>query len=150
MHSRNQGVGSDQGGRMNEERTLAGKQKVVIGTRAEPEKSARAKAFRAKPTATEAILWSRLRTNQLHGFHFRRQQVISGFIVDFYCHSVRLVVEIDGAIHLEQRSSDEERDRALRGLGLDVLRVQARDVHQRLSVVLTQIAEACQAHATRT
>ena len=49
-------------------------------------------------TPEEKILWGCLRGNKLNGLHFRRQQVIAGYIVDFYCHSVRLVIEIDGKI----------------------------------------------------
>ena len=50
--------------------------------------------------------------------HFRRQQVIQGFIVDFYCHKVGLVVEVDGDIHDLQQEEDARREKALRELGL--------------------------------
>ena len=46
-------------------------------------------------TPAEKILWNELRANKL-GVHFRRQQVIAGFIVDFYCHKSALVIEVDG------------------------------------------------------
>ena len=49
-------------------------------------------------TPAEKILWQELRANKL-GVHFRRQQAIAGFIVDFYCHKAGLVVEVDGDIH---------------------------------------------------
>ncbi len=57
---------------------------------------------RRNMTAAEKILWSCLRANWLDGWHFRRQQIIAGYIVDFYCHSARLVVEVDGEIHQAQ------------------------------------------------
>lgn len=57
-------------------------------------------------TDAERMLWKRLRANRLHGFHFRRQQIIDGFVVDFYCHEVGLVVEIDGSIHARQEGHD--------------------------------------------
>jgi very-short-patch-repair endonuclease len=78
-----------------------------------PKKLVIAKKFRLDMTKTEEILWDHLRCNQLNGLHFRRQQVIEGFIVDFYCHSSRLVVEVDGMIHEYQKDKDEARDRVL-------------------------------------
>ena len=50
-------------------------------------------------TPWERKLWFHLRTNRLGGFHFRRQQIIDGVIVDFYCHALRLVEEVDGSGH---------------------------------------------------
>ena len=59
----------------------------------------RARFMRQNPTPAENILWLRLRGKQVRGFHFRRQHPISRFIVDFYCSTARLVIEIDGSIH---------------------------------------------------
>ncbi|MCC6986377.1 MAG: DUF559 domain-containing protein [Anaerolineales bacterium] len=56
-----------------------------------------------------------MRANKL-GVHFRRQQVIQGFIVDFYCHRAGLVVEVDGDIHDLQKEEDERREKAVSGL----------------------------------
>ena len=56
-------------------------------------------------TPAEKILWQELRANK-PGFHFRRQQVIAGFIVDFYCHKAALVVEVDGDIHHLKQEED--------------------------------------------
>src|SRR4051812_33525571 len=75
---------------------------IVRGQWVEDEKLARAKELRREMTPAERLLWSHLRRNQLNGLHFRRQQVIEGFITDFYCHSAALVVEVDGRIHEEQ------------------------------------------------
>ena len=69
---------------------------IVIGQKVSPEKVARAEELRQDMTPTEKILWAQLRTNRLDGLHFRRQQVIAGFIVDFYCHAAGLAVELDG------------------------------------------------------
>lgn len=62
---------------------------IVIGQKINPEKAVRAKELRRNMTEAEKILWERLRANRLSGWHFRRQQVIRGFIVDLYCHAVR-------------------------------------------------------------
>ncbi len=53
-------------------------------------------------TSAEKLLWQELRANKL-GVHFRRQQVIAGFIVDFYCHKADLIVEVDGETHDPQQ-----------------------------------------------
>ena len=52
--------------------------------------------LRRQQTPAEAVLWRHLRAHQLGGLSFRRQQVIRGYIVDFYCHQRRLAVEVDG------------------------------------------------------
>ena len=70
----------------------------------------RAKELRRDMTPAEKILWQELRANKL-GVHFRRQQVIEGFIVDFYCHKAALVVEVDGDIHDLQQEEDARRER---------------------------------------
>ncbi len=90
-------------------------------------------------TAEEGILWQHVRGNQLQGFHFRRQQVIDGFIVDFYCHAAGLVVEVDGGIHEQQAGYDAERDRVLAGRGLRILRIQNEEVRNDLAMVLRRI-----------
>ncbi|WP_292738042.1 DUF559 domain-containing protein [Nostoc sp. JL31] len=76
---------------------------IVIGYKADLVKVQRAKELRQQMTPEEKILWQHLRANRLNGLHFRRQQIINGFIADFYCHSTALVIEVDGKIH-EQTS----------------------------------------------
>jgi len=71
---------------------------IVTEQKVSKEKLQRAKELRREMTPAEKILWEELRANKL-GVHFRRQQVIAGFIVDFYCHRAGLVVEVDGDIH---------------------------------------------------
>jgi very-short-patch-repair endonuclease len=94
-------------------------------------------------TSAERILWEQLRRNQLDGLHFRRQQVIDGFIVDFYCHRKNLVIEVDGGIHQQQHSYDAEREQALSQCGLRVLRFTNDEVTKDLRSVLQCIAAAC-------
>ena len=118
---------------------------IITGQRIALEKSRLARKLRGEMTASETILWSRLRRNQLRGFHFRRQQLIDGFVVDFYCHSARLVVEVDGPIHEQRLEYDAERDRIIHARGLRVLRVRADDVEEDLQSVLDLIAAATSA-----
>ena len=70
-------------------------------------------------TPAEKILWQELRADKL-GVHFRRQQVIAGFIADFYCHKAGLVVEVDGDIHDLQQEEDTRREMVLREMGLRI------------------------------
>ena len=116
---------------------------IVIGQNVDRAKVQRAKELRRQMTGEERILWQQLRTNRLEGFHFRRQQVIDGFIVDFYCHTAGLVVEVDGGVHEGQAEYDEERDRLLSARGLRVLRVENREVREDLPDVLARIVAAC-------
>jgi very-short-patch-repair endonuclease len=93
-------------------------------------------------TPAEAILWQELRGNKL-GVHFRRQQVIKGFIVDFYCHKAALVIEVDGAIHDDeaQKEYDIKREQVLNALGLRVVRFRNEEIEKNLLHVLKRIRE---------
>ncbi|MBI2907424.1 MAG: DUF559 domain-containing protein [Chloroflexi bacterium] len=118
--------------------------KIVIGQRIDQEKVKQSKQLRRRMTREEATLWESLRKNQLNGLHFRRQQVIHGFIVDFYCHSAQLIVEVDGDIHEQQRDYDAERDAVLTAHGFTVLRIRNEKVKEDLPGVLSRILEfAC-------
>lgn len=113
---------------------------IIPGQRVTKEKLERARELRRELTPAEKILWQELRGNKL-GVHFRRQQVIAGFIVDFYCHKADLVIELDGSIHegTEQKQSDLERDRVLVEMGLRVVRIKNADVIKSLPGILERI-----------
>ena len=115
---------------------------IIPGQRVAKEKLQRAKELRQDMTPAEKILWQELRGNKL-GVHFRRQQVIAGFIVDFYCHRADLVIELDGGVHegSEQKASDIERDKVLGEMGLRVFRFKNEDVIGNLQRVLEKIRE---------
>ena len=90
---------------------------IITNQKVTAQKLQRAKELRRKMTPAEKILWEELRANKL-GVHFRRQQVVQGFIVDFYCHQAGLVVEVDGDIHDLQKEEDERREKVLSAMGL--------------------------------
>jgi very-short-patch-repair endonuclease len=117
--------------------------RLVMRPQGEREKFRQAETLRRTMTPAEAILWQHLRANRLQGYHFRRQQVIAGFIADFYCHAAGLVVEVDGAVHAAQVTYDAERDRVLAAHGLRILRIPNSEIEQNLPTVLAQIAAAC-------
>lgn len=112
---------------------------IIIGQKITSTKLQRAKQLRRDMTPEEKMLWQHLRRNNLNGLHFRRQQIIDGFIVDFYCHAAKLVIEIDGEIHQHQTEYDTERDQILSTKGLRLLRIKNEEVRNNLKVVLNQI-----------
>jgi len=112
---------------------------IVRGQKITTLKKTVAKQLRHDQTEAEDLLWQALRHNQLDGLHFRRQQIIDGFIVDFYCRAALLVVEVDGDIHLMQQAYDSDRDGALQRRGLIVLRIKNEDVIGNLPGVLQRI-----------
>ena len=105
------------------------------------EKLELARDLRMRMTPQERILWHALRNDALGALHFRRQQVIAGYIIDFYCASAKLAIEIDGASHLHRTEDDAVRDRALSEMGIRTLRVSNDEVDQNLDGVLRKIAE---------
>jgi very-short-patch-repair endonuclease len=81
-------------------------------------------------TLPEVLLWGCLRGERLQGLKFRRQHAIGSYILDFYCSSARLAVEVDGEFHgnSDQAHHDAVRTRWLNEQGIQVLRIAARDV----------------------
>ncbi len=93
-------------------------------------------------TLAELRLWHVLKGNRLSGLPFRRQQPILGFIVDFYCHRLRLVIEIDGAVYEQMANRDLERDAVLTDAGMTILHFRNERIFHNLDQVLSQILES--------
>ena len=102
-----------------------------------------ARAMRGAPTQGEARLWAALRGRRLEGWRFRRQQVIAGYVVDFYCAALWLAVEVDGSVHIGREEQDAQRDEVLSALGVRVHRVRNDDVIDRLPLVRNELALRC-------
>jgi very-short-patch-repair endonuclease len=95
------------------------------------------KPLRSNMTDAERVLWYRLRGRRLSGLRFRRQHPRPPYVVDFYCHEARLVIELDGSQH--DQSVDSTRTAALNGQGLHVLRFWDNQVLKDLESVLDGI-----------
>lgn len=97
--------------------------------------------LRKAQTNTEALLWERLRASQLEGRKFRRQHSVGVYILDFYCPSERLCVEIDGKVHQTREViiHDEVRDATLDQLLIRTLRVRNDEVETNIETVLDKI-----------
>jgi len=98
----------------------------------------RARLLRTTLTPSENILWSHIRKKRLSKMIFRRQHPIGPFIVDFYCHEAKLVIEIDGNIHdsQENKEHDENRTFELEKLGLKVIRFKNEAIKGNIMDVL--------------
>ena len=111
-------------------RTWDPTRRITKGQPVEQAKKELARQYRKDPTPAERAVWELLRGRRLLGLKFRRQQLILGFIVDFFCAQHRLVLEIDGSSHepLARQAQDEERSRILARLELRVIRVRNEEV----------------------
>ena len=101
----------------------------------------RAKQMRLHPTEAEKRLWSMLRNGRIDGHRFKRQHILSPYIVDFVCLSAKLVVEADGSQHADNRD-DVRRDTNLTRCGFRILRFWNNDVLARSDEVATAIHAA--------
>jgi very-short-patch-repair endonuclease len=104
-------------------------------------KTGRARRLRKAATDAEAALWYRLRSRRLNGFKFVRQEPIGPYTVDLICRELRLIIEVDGGQHADNRR-DAVRDKWLVGHNYRVLRFWNNDVLGNMVGVLETIAAA--------
>jgi len=102
--------------------------------------------LRKKSTKSEDILWQALRNRRLAGMKFLRQHPFGRYIVDFYCHAKRLVVEVDDGIHNnpDVKEYDRERQKIIELYGVRFFRCTSEEVEQNLEQVLVNILKAAQ------
>lgn len=105
---------------------------------------ARARKLRKSMTPPEARLWLALRGQAQGGLRFRRQHPIGPFVLDFYCHSAKLAVEVDSELHAlgDHPRRDERRDAWMEGRGILTLRIPAREVRDNIERVVDAIVRA--------
>jgi very-short-patch-repair endonuclease len=104
-----------------------------------------ARSLRKKMTPAEVLLWDQLRNRRCGGYKFRRQQIVEGFIVDFYCEQSQIVVELDGSIHDIDRvkAHDEHREEVFKTRGIKTIRFRNEEVGADIALVVGQITESC-------
>jgi very-short-patch-repair endonuclease len=102
-----------------------------------------ARLLRKRPTETEKLLWRYLRSKQIDGFKFRRQQPIDNYVVDFVCFDKKIIIEVDGGQHAADKEKDIERDNYFKKHGFKVLRFWNNDVFKNIGGVLEKIRENC-------
>jgi very-short-patch-repair endonuclease len=101
-----------------------------------------ARRLRHNQTDAERLLWFCLRDRRLTGWRFKRQVPIDHFIVDFFCADAKVILEIDGGQHDEQRTRDADRTAVLESMGYLVLRFWNNDVVRNMDGVLEEILSA--------
>ncbi|MCX6333724.1 MAG: endonuclease domain-containing protein [Bacteroidia bacterium] len=108
---------------------------------AKPDLFRLAERMRRKPTTAENILWKRLRVFRRDGFIFRRQHPIEFFIADFYCHKIKLVIEVDGEIHSSEVSVeyDDSRSGEIERFGIKVIRFKNVEVLNNVESVIGEV-----------
>ena len=105
-----------------------------------PEKKQAARILRQNPTQAEQVLWEKVRRKQIRGLRFRRQHVINGYIVDFYCHKLNLIIEIDGSSHNNKKEYDDFRQNEIKAKsGSHFLRFSNQEVINHTEDVLQKI-----------
>ena len=107
-----------------------------------------ARRLRVNQTDAETVLWNRIRNWQIDGHKFVRQVPISGYICDFVCRELNLIVEVDGGQHSES-AEDAVRDRRLTEQGYKVLRFWNNDVLGNIEGVLTTLQAELSDRASR-
>ena len=108
-----------------------------------------AREMRHDDTFAEKLAWVLLRDCRMFGLKFRRQVPIAGFIADFYCHDVRLVVELDGETHIGREVYDRRRESELQSWDVKVLRFWNTLVYDDLDCVLEAIFDECYRRAPK-
>jgi very-short-patch-repair endonuclease len=102
-----------------------------------------AKFLRKKMTPMEKVLWQKLRNKNIMGVNFRRQHPIFFFIADFYCHELRLVIEVDGPIHQLKERAEKDRNRTTEfdRFGIKVIRFTNQEIKCNIKYVIKRIRE---------
>jgi len=104
---------------------------------------AKAENLRNNLTVAEDLLWQALKGNKVNGLKFRRQHPVHLYIADFYCHKLKLVIEIDGTYHnsKNQKLLDLNRTNDLESQGIKVIRFSNQEVENNLKEVIEKIKE---------
>jgi len=100
-----------------------------------------AREFRNRPTKAEEKLWKVIRQDQIFGYRFRRQYVIAGFILDFYCPKLKLGIEIDGRIHdrANIKTYDIERENIIKQYNIRIIRFTNEEVDNNITGIIDEI-----------
>lgn len=101
----------------------------------------RARELRKNQTHAEELLWKRIKGKQVNGYQFLRQRPVANFIVDFLCLKLRLVIEIDGPIHIQNKGVDTFRQEQLELLGFMILRFSNEEIEENIDSVVEVISK---------
>lgn len=99
--------------------------------------------LRKQETKPERWIWFFIRNKKI-GYKFRRQFSIDNYVVDFYCHELKLIIEIDGSDHLYRYNNDKIRQKHLENLGYKIIHYTNENVLSQLEFVIKDIKEKCE------
>jgi len=99
----------------------------------------RANELRKYSTLSEVLFWNKIKNKQFKSLDFDRQKIIGNYIVDFYCASCGVVIEIDGTSHDGKEEYDAIRDEYLKSLLLNVIRIKDIDIKRNLNKVMDML-----------
>jgi very-short-patch-repair endonuclease len=116
-----------------------------------PEMVAKARRLRGELSDAEQRLWRAMRRDQISGLGFRRQHAIGRYVLDFYCPSIRLAIEVDGGQHnfAMERKQDQDRTKWLEANGIHLIRFWNNDVLGNLNGVLSEIVRVSETLCSR-
>ncbi|MDO9254996.1 MAG: endonuclease domain-containing protein [Bacteroidales bacterium] len=118
---------------------------VTMFCNAKPHVFEKAKMLRENMTASEKLLWEHLKGKKMLNLRFRPQHPIDRFIADFYCHPLKLVIEVDGGIHKsrDQKEYDINREAELNSWGIKIIRFTNEEVEHNTAIVISEIERVC-------
>ena len=122
---------------------------VIRKQKTNPKNLELAREFRKNPTESEDAVWQMLRNRQIKNLNWRRQQVIFGYIADFYCAELKVVLEIDGSVHENEdvKAYDEFRTSVFESKGIKVFRLKNEDCDkQHLTELIESIITCSSPH----
>jgi len=98
-----------------------------------------ARTLRKEQTKYEKVVWELIRNRKFENLKFRRQHVIEGFVLDFYCSELKFGIEVDGGIHYKRRSYDKIRQDIFESKGITLLRITNKEISQNKRLILNKI-----------
>ncbi|RDV16931.1 endonuclease domain-containing protein [Pontibacter diazotrophicus] len=104
-----------------------------------PDLKLKARELRKNSTLSEVLLWQEIKDKKLLGYQFHRQVPMLDYIVDFYCHELKLAIEVDGDSHEYKVSYDIMRQKELEAYDVHFLRFDDMDVKKKIMYVLSEI-----------
>lgn len=124
-------------------RSFMSEKSITRNQRVSAAKVELSRELRKEMTEAEKVFWEMVRNRRMFGLKFRRQQVIDGFIVDFYCDSLGLCVEIDGGVHdnIEQKNYDRQREELIALRRLRIIRFINDEVLNHEETIKNRIRE---------
>jgi len=100
-----------------------------------------ARQLRKDQTKAEKIVWEQIRNRRFKGLKFRRQHVIEGFVLDFYCPEIKFGIEVDGGIHRKRKDYDKLRQQVIESEDITMIRITNKELKERNRSIIDKLKE---------